>query len=171
MVPKLVDEAEDLTEVIQPSTANNRQDLVEDADDDVVDPAASLLQMLRIERAEALFLWSLCAFSQPSTVGDSQVGAVRVWYVSVFTSLVICVSDVSQDIIMSHEKFMWRAFCVHGALSTTKEGNWSSTSNMTTPPVLFFVASGRNRWRWPCPCSRPICSQAQVLAPHIPSFS
>ena len=100
VVPKLVDEAEDLTEVIPPSTTNSSQYLVEEADDFVVDSAASLVQMLRMERAEAL---PLCAFSQPSTFGASQVGAESIEYVTMFCSLGICVSYV---IISSYHTYI-----------------------------------------------------------------
>ena len=58
VVPKLVDEAEDLKEVTALATANS-QWFLEDADDNAVDPAASLVQMLGMERAEALSC--LCA--------------------------------------------------------------------------------------------------------------
>ena len=53
-LPNLVDEAEDLTEVTAHATGNSCQSLLED-----VDPAASLVQLLGMERTEAL---SLCAF-------------------------------------------------------------------------------------------------------------
>ena len=71
VVPNLVDDAEDLAEVMPLSTADTSQHLVDDVDDDFVDPAAFLVQMLRMERSEALFL---CAFPQSPTIGASQVG-------------------------------------------------------------------------------------------------
>ena len=68
VVPKLVDEAEHFTEVTALATANSSQSLLEDADNDVVDPAAASL--VGMERAEALSLWT---FSQPSTIGSECV--------------------------------------------------------------------------------------------------
>ena len=84
VVPNLVDEVEDFTEVTALAAAKSCQSLLEDADDDVVDFAASLVQLLGMERTEAL---SLCAFSQPSTIGVSHVGAVSVECVLLFPAV------------------------------------------------------------------------------------
>ena len=109
MVPKLVDEAEGLTEVTAFATANSSQSFLEDADDDVVDPAASLVQMLGMERGEAL---PLCTFSQPSTSGASQVGAVSVECVLLFPA----VCFFCQNFVVSHLTSRLPALCVRGEL-------------------------------------------------------
>ena len=109
VVPKLVDEAEDTTEVTSLATANSSQSLPEDADDDVVAAMGSLVQMLGMERAEAM---SLCAFSKPSTIGASQVGAVSVESVLLFPA----VCFVCQKFVVSHLTSRWLALWVRGEL-------------------------------------------------------
>ena len=104
VVPKLVDGTEDLTEVSALATANSSRSLLEDADDDVADPAASLVQMHGMESAEAL---SQCAFSQPLTLRRLVLLSVRV-------VLFPGVCFLRQNFVVSHLTSRWSALCVAG---------------------------------------------------------
>ena len=111
VVPKLVDEAEDHTEVTPLATANSSQCLVEDADgDDVVDPAASLVQMLKEP--------SRCLCARFRRLPQSKP---RKWVLRTLSCHI-----GSPDCL---------PYCVHAELSMAKESNWSSTSNMITYPA------------------------------------
>ena len=70
VVPKLVGDADVQAEALPLPTELPSQSVTDDVDDDVMDPAAALVQMLTREREEAL---SLCAFSRASTIGAPQV--------------------------------------------------------------------------------------------------